>query len=368
LPGRRAAALSVTPAVEASPIRDAPRPSDPEETSVPGDDADWVAKSVASEEGARQSLAAILAATPVLETDSDEEVAEDPSAIFQAIHELCDLPTLASLANTFRHWMGQPDQDLERFLEVVRADPVLVLEILKVSQSAYYALDVERLSLEHCVAYLGTQHIRLMATSIAARTQLSEWNQHYNWQPLWMHGYAVAVVADDLRRAFRLGAMSDLHIAALLHDIGKVILSAAFPRTYGEILNRSLNENTPLVELERERFSLDHEEVGALYARRHHFPPSIEEAIRRHNEPGESGKNAEMIALIQVANHVTHALGLGYSGSRAGILADFWETPGWEILRAKNTRTAAKNTPEVIRSRLLRRQESWRAELRRLFA
>lgn len=342
-------------------------PEEVEPPKEPVSELSWQDEVPAMHGDAEKELNKILPASRGAAANESLSPSANPEEIFGSIQQLCELPTLSSLARAFKHWSSQTETDLEEFSNVVRTDPALVSEILKVSRSAYYSLDTEQLSIEDCIAYLGIVHVRMMATSIAARTSLSGWNHHYNWKPLWMHSYAVAVVSEDLRRAFRIRQIPDLHTAALLHDIGKVILSYLFPGRYRAILVQTLATKRPLTELERSEFPIDHEEVGAIYAHRHRFPASIVEAIRYHDDPSSAIENPEMIALIQVANYACQAMGLGYSGSQNGVNMDFWDSDGWNILTAKQTKTAAEMTPETIQARLLKRSELWKAELRRLF-
>jgi putative nucleotidyltransferase with HDIG domain len=129
-------------------------------------------------------------------------------------------------------------------------------------------------------------------------------------------GHRVHAVATQ-RAAARLAAevayvrIDELFAAALLHDVGKLVLEHADMRCSDV---RSAADLTPERRVERERrdLGLDHALVGGVLARRWGLPKELAHAIERHHHPAETGlagmvRLADMIARFEAGNPVDAA-------------------------------------------------------------
>ena len=101
-----------------------------------------------------------------------------------------------------------------------------------------------------------------------------------------MHGAAsqLAVRALAAERP-AAGIPSIAETAALLHDIGKLIVSRYLKADVKELVSHARTRGITFVEAEREVLGVDHAEVGAAMAEHWRFPPLITDAIRRHHSP-----------------------------------------------------------------------------------
>lgn len=113
------------------------------------------------------------------------------------------------------------------------------------------------------------------------------------------HGVAARHAADRIAELARLTARDELAVAALLHDVGRRVLS----ELYGEFALDE-DEATPDERVRRERreLGIDHALVGAVLVRRWGMPPGIALAIERHHSPQAQGH----AAAIKLADLVVH--------------------------------------------------------------
>jgi hypothetical protein len=59
----------------------------------------------------------------------------------------------------------------------------------------------------------------------------------------------------------------------------------------------------------------------------------VVEAVAFHNEPAKAVSHPLEVALVSVANYLSKAFGLGFSGARLDeVDGDFSELPAWEII------------------------------------
>lgn len=115
------------------------------------------------------------------------------------------------------------------------------------------------------------------------------------------HAVATRHAAERIADLGDVSGRDELATAALLHDIGQLVLTRLYPR-YAELLDdRSL---TPEDRVHRERraFGIDHTLVGGVLARRWGLPPVIASAIERHHSPQADG----LASAVRLADLVVH--------------------------------------------------------------
>jgi len=128
-------------------------------------------------------------------------------------------------------------------------------------------------------------------------------------------------------------------MAALLHDVGKIVLSTVAPDAYRDIIVASWNGEGRLEDLERENLGVDHREAGFIFARGNRLSDVVVEAIAHHDDPTKAGAHRFEVALVSIANFMSKARGLGFSGARLeagdGELEDL---PAWCVVEEESGR------------------------------
>jgi putative nucleotidyltransferase with HDIG domain len=123
-----------------------------------------------------------------------------------------------------------------------------------------------------------------------------------------LHAVATQRAAARVAHALHYQRTDELLTAALLHDLGKLVLAHANPR-YVDFPGPALMNPERRVERERREMGVDHAVVGGVLARRWGLPHELAHAIERHHAPGDSGlagmvRLADMIARFEAGNPV----------------------------------------------------------------
>ncbi|MBI4568494.1 MAG: HDOD domain-containing protein, partial [Planctomycetes bacterium] len=230
--------------------------------------------------------------------------------ILKSIDDIGKLPpTISKVLEVTNNAAASP-RDLAT---VIKYDPVLTFEILKLINSAFYSLRNEVTNLTQAVVLLGMTTVKNLCLSIALAQKLTVHTKSSVLSPqrFWEHSIRVAIAA----RLVAANAMKppskaeDFFIAGLLHDMGKLVLTNLLPQEYENMLITSAQRNTPLTDLESANFGITHSEVGAKIGEKWNFSPGFIDAVLGHHnkELGES-QFRKVQVVVAVANYYVHKI------------------------------------------------------------
>jgi putative nucleotidyltransferase with HDIG domain len=116
-----------------------------------------------------------------------------------------------------------------------------------------------------------------------------------------VHALATQHAADQIGRAVGWPDREELSVAALLHDIGRLVIMSLHPsqRPY---FDATANAPEKRLREERDQLGIDHALVGGVLARRWNLPQQIAVAIERHHTDDAEG----LAAIVSLADMVAH--------------------------------------------------------------
>jgi putative nucleotidyltransferase with HDIG domain len=116
-----------------------------------------------------------------------------------------------------------------------------------------------------------------------------------------VHALATQQAAALIGREVGWADRDELIVAALLHDIGRLVISKLHPgrRTYFDATSRTPEQR---IREERDQLGIDHALVGGVLARRWNVPQRIAVAIERHHSEDAEG----LAAIVATADMVAH--------------------------------------------------------------
>jgi putative nucleotidyltransferase with HDIG domain len=248
------------------------------------------------------------------------------------------LPALSVAAVRLHALVADPRSSAADFEAVIRPDPSLTANLLRVANSAYFAPRSRVETARQAVALLGVRRICDVAAAAALAPILPRRLPGYEIDAagFWTHCVAVAVLAERLATGSGAGAPDVVFTAGLLHDLGKLAVCAFVSGESGAILAR-FRGGEGFASAEREVLGVDHAEVGALVAEAWALPIAVVQAARWHHRPaaaGAAGAGAvRLAALVHVADALAHSLGLGADAGELGreVDADAVRTAGVSV-------------------------------------
>ena len=204
-----------------------------------------------------------------------------------------------------RALLNEDDVSITEIEEILRHDPGLATNVLRVANSAYFGLSTKVGSLKQAVMLLGVKRFAQIAVSACMSKTMEKAVEGYDLSPgeLWLHSIAVSNTAEALAKDRKIVETDDVFTPALIHDMGKLVLGKFVKEELQKI--KSITSNAvPLDIAEHMVLGTDHAEIGALILAKWFFPIDIVNAVRWHHNP-ERIKNSNMQSdIVYLSNQM----------------------------------------------------------------
>lgn len=231
--------------------------------------------------------------TDVVERGSQLVSLLNNEAVRAVAGRVTSLPSLPENFAAMQAAIASGDASAASIARVLERDVAMCAKVLQLVNSAYFGVPRPVHSIEEAVVLLGFNLVRNLALAgevfRGGSAELRE---------LELHSMAVAGLARQLAPNREVG--DDACLAGMLHDLGKVVLSTAWPGQCAEDDQRSRETGRPVCEFEQERLGTTHAEVGAYLLGLWGVQPNVIEVVAHHHAPARVGKLAPP-ALIAVA-------------------------------------------------------------------
>ncbi len=232
----------------------------------------------------------------------------DLDALIAQAYNLEPLPlSAARLAGL----VANPDSNISSITEVISLDPSLTVRVLRAANSARLASRSSITNVNDAVVRLGRGTILSIVVGSAARKHLQRSVPEYGLveNTLWKHSVAAALVAETIGQICRVSVPPESFAAALLHDIGKLVLGRFLDEKTLALLHDAQTQGhlNPL-DAEKEILQVNHAELGGLIAQKWGLPESIVKGISYHHQPDEGDER--ICDVICVSNDIAIATGL----------------------------------------------------------
>jgi putative nucleotidyltransferase with HDIG domain len=237
-----------------------------------------------------------------------------PSTLEVLVKRIEQLPSLPTVVHELIEVCKDPNATMAMVEEVIRTDQSLTARMLKLVNSAFFALKSRVSTIHHAAVILGMDALRNTAIAVCTYEALSGChdNPHFDRRAFWEHAVAVGILAKELAREMRFRKPDEAFVAGLLHDLGKVVLDKYFPTEFARALAMCRAKEQPLVQCEQETLGFDHCAAGAEVAKQWNFPQQLIDAIGRHHAPAVDDV---LSALVMLANDLAKAWKFGASGN-----------------------------------------------------
>jgi putative nucleotidyltransferase with HDIG domain len=221
------------------------------------------------------------------------------AAAFDAVGRM---PALDETVRRVVKAASQENSSVSEITELVESDTAMAIAVMKAANNGGGPRG--RISnVPDAVESLTPAGVRAVASQIATY-DLFQSSSSWAALPERFRRHAVSArhAAESLASLAEVPGRDELATAALLHDVGQLVLIRLYPAYERLLADRSLTPEQR-AQAERREFGMDHTIVGGVLARRWGLPTVIAAAIERHHSDGADGLAAAVRLSDLVAHH-----------------------------------------------------------------
>lgn len=236
-----------------------------------------------------------------------------PEDLLKNFTQVSSLPSIFTKIN---ETINNPSSSTKDISDIISDDPGLTSRLLRLVNSSFYGFPTRVETVSRAIFIIGTQQIRdlALATSVISIFKNIPANI-INMETFWKHSITCGLAARIL--GTYSGCKMDVErffTAGIIHDIGRLIILKELPTEAHQILSRCKSKKELVYKVEQEVLGFDHSTFGQILLQRWNMPPSLEEVVALHHNPGSARRYPLETAIVHVADIIAHALQMDGSG------------------------------------------------------
>ena len=209
-----------------------------------------------------------------------------------------ELPVFDAVAQKVFDAAQEQTIDAETICRLLEEDPILVSEVLRMANSSFFSGLAEINTLQDAVIRLGMKQLSTLIMSISQKRMYSASKGifHDRMVVLWEHVSVASLSARWLANNTGYKKLADqAHVAALLHDVGKLSLLRIIEEL-SEVDNLPINHE--LVDNTLDQLYCEH---GAMLLDLWGLPPALSEIVRHQNDEVIDQSNI-ILGIVRLAD------------------------------------------------------------------
>lgn len=234
----------------------------------------------------------------------------DIKSIIKKIDHLTPIPQVASKVMSIAE---DPKSSMYDLSKVITYDTAVTANLLKMVNSAYFGLPEKVDSVHQAIVYLGMAQVVDLVLLSASGENFQTAQEGYDLEAgeLWKYSVSSAILARELAEKKGVKETHLIFTAALLKDIGKVILNQYVKDSFDKINALVTKRNSTFREAEKKVIGIDHAELGGMVAENWKFSPKMVEIIRHHHRPQKSSISEFESSIVYMADTICMMMGIG---------------------------------------------------------
>jgi HD-like signal output (HDOD) protein len=192
------------------------------------------------------------------------------------VERLTNIPPFPPAARKLLQAINSETANMQSVTSILKTDPVLSGEVLKVANSALFGLRHEVTSVLHAVTVLGIDRLTSVVLTVGLRDvggkKLTEATRC-----CWRHSLATALVSETLSSECGQNKGS-AYTAGLMHGVGHFALASLFPDAWMAVAAEA--EYATQIKLEQEYIGINHVDAASWLADSWDLPPSLSHSMR----------------------------------------------------------------------------------------
>lgn len=207
--------------------------------------------------------------------------------LVKKIRQCPTLPSLPAIALQVLEMAHKEQVDIAEIARIISKDPALSSKILRTVNSSFYGRSQSISTISHALVILGLQSVKTLVLGFSLVTNLAKSkSKGFKHLTYWRRSVYAATAARTLASKLQLVQQEECFLAALLKDIGMLVLDQVLTDAYGEVHERA-QTHSRLVEEELKAFQMTHADVSGILVEQWKLPPVLSVPIAFHHRSAD---------------------------------------------------------------------------------
>jgi len=245
--------------------------------------------------------------------------------------QINDIAVMPQVVYKIMETAADSDFSIVEMEKTIAVDPGFSMKVLKMANSAAFALPTPATTIKQAVAFLGSRGIREIAMAAGVfdfflgKNDLESLRRR-SW---WRHSLDSAVCARHIGRRFPKNInVDEAYTCSLFHLLGKTLMDRVDPAKYTEVMAQVEAGQTDL-EAEIDQFGCTHVEVTMAIAEIWGLPKNIVEGLNYIVAPAADVEHPTNAAVVAVSHLMARHTIAGVSRQMQQTLHDTY--PQWAL-------------------------------------
>jgi putative nucleotidyltransferase with HDIG domain len=212
------------------------------------------------------------------------------------------LPTLPNYVLDLNALLSNASVDLKKVGAVIRTDPSLSAQVLRLCNSALFGLRRRVISIEQAAVLLGTERLRTLVLTCSIMQFAGKSLTSGQLMSFWQHSFLCALLSERVARQVDYFEKEQAYLGGLLHDIGQLPLWIVVMEEENKKRSVPPSDWPDNIPVEREYFGMDHCKVGRSMAVAWNFMPSFVDVFEHHHRPERAQHDPYLVGVVAAAD------------------------------------------------------------------
>jgi len=256
-----------------------------------------------------------------------------PEEVQRRVSKIESLATLPSIAAEILDILRSSRSGMREIARVVERDPSITAKILKVANSPLWGFQGRVDNVQRALILLGLKQVTNIVIAVSLYSSFSRLkpNPYFDREKFWLHSAGTGQIARAFTQKLGVHFHGEEFVAALIHDVGKMVFDQFFSTEFQEILLAAKQNGKRIYDIEYDKLGCTHADVGSWLLAKWNFPDTIVDAVQYHHDPQKALENQDLAAVIHLSELFCEMWGIGFDEDVKQVC--FEDNLGWHILR-----------------------------------
>src|SRR5690242_14645072 len=206
-------------------------------------------------------------------------------SIRDQIRECDSLPTLPAAALRILQLTRDESTSIDEIGAIIARDPALSVKVLRAVNSPFYGIPQKISSVQQAAVMLGMHSVKMIVLGFSLTSCMRNGHRGgFSHMAFWKRSMYSASAARVLSGHVLPSRQEECFIAALLMDIGTLVLDQLLGEQYTEVYERA-SSHSELSIVETHALGVTHAEVAGMLAEHWRLPEELAVPMTHHHAP-----------------------------------------------------------------------------------